>query len=121
MYYYTRINKLPLRLIFVDGIELRGDGRTGDLDITLVGETIWRWSAEQADIWGTDFLFHYLKSYINTPKNALDDIVEDYHGLREILLACDRRRGKHALGAQLFTTNSSTVRKIILHRLGKLV
>lgn len=119
MYYYDRIRKLPLKAIFADGVELRCDGRTGDLKLTLAGDVVWLWSERDTDLWGTNRLYDYLKSYLNTPRGKLEDIKGDYHGLLEILLACDRRRGKHVLGAQLFTTDSPIVRKIILHRLGK--
>lgn len=63
-------------------------------------------------------LYKFLKSYLDQPINTIDEFDKDFDGrFRELLLALDKRRGRHRLLIQALQTDSPLVRTIISHRL----
>ncbi|PZR45249.1 MAG: hypothetical protein DI537_60920 [Stutzerimonas stutzeri] len=100
-------------------------------------EVVWDWPRDfiddpnESDSWGhtvgdtTWHNFHlknlhsFLRLYIDTPRADLDDFSKEYCGLRDLLRAADKRRGRHANAILMFSTDSARARKVIHYRYGR--
>ena len=116
---------------------MRKEPKRQGVRITMDGEVIWDFPYEfysdeaPTNSWGNTIsdtifygrhvvdLYRFLKRYMDTPRDQLDEFVGDYCGLRDLLLAADKRRGRHINGILAFTTNSAKARKVFHNRFGR--
>ncbi len=139
MHYHKKIASIPVNNILADGFEFRRERKRHGFQIWMDGELIWDFPHEFADaptdknrtnsgidVWQSTWhnfhlrsLHRFLRLYVDTPRDKLDEITDDYLGLRDLLLAADKRRGRHSAAILMFTTDSAKARKIIHHRFGR--
>jgi hypothetical protein len=121
--------------ILADGIVFRKDRKRVGFQIVAGEQVIWDFPREFADTpdptgdgrtygdtryhnWYLRDLYDFLKLYMATPRSELDQIKADFAGLRDVLLASDKRLGRHSGAILMFATNSRKAREIIYFRFG---
>ncbi len=126
---FRGLKALPIKNILANGIaimETRDKSKyiltLGDHPVLVFPNTyLENGTMEKYDVLDNDHfrdIGRFFRRYLDCPRDQLFDIQDDYMGMRDVLLACDRRIGKMNLSVLLFRTNSDIARMIVLYRLG---